>query len=78
MTDRLTTDQIAWLVNRSPGFARSYADVLRRDADVEENRLKMLVCTEIRTEVTAATGWRAPKLRLAERLQRPNRIGTQP
>jgi hypothetical protein len=73
----LTNYQLAWLINRSPGFARSYADVMRRDADVEENRLKMLVCTESRSQTSALSNPGTPRLRLAERLQRHNRIGTQ-
>ncbi len=34
----LTPHQLAWCAQNMPGFARSYADVCRRDADVAANR----------------------------------------
>jgi hypothetical protein len=77
MTERLTNEQLAWLVNRSPGFARSYADVLRRDADVEMNRLQMTGCTATRSTNTALSNPATVVSLPAERSQRHDRSGTQ-
>jgi hypothetical protein len=34
----LTPDQLAWCQQTMPSFAKAYADVCRRDADVAANR----------------------------------------
>ena len=68
----LTPAQIEACCKTMPGFARSYADVIRRDAEVAANRAAMQKgnCSETGATGTALSNPATPKLRLAERLQR--------
>jgi hypothetical protein len=88
MTRDLTPDQLLWLRTHVKAFANAEKDVMQRDESAMQSNLlagrvypgeaRDLVCNESRSYATAATFWRAPSKRSAERLQRPNRIGTQP
>ena len=70
----LSPAQIEACCKTMPGFARSYADVIRRDAEVAANRAAMgKVCSEPGA-TGAALSHRLPlRLRLAAKTERQER-----
>ena len=81
----LTEKQLAWCREKLPAFAPAERDVMRRDESSKET-YRIQGCwpgelvgfyNETGTQFTALSNPGSPRPRLAERLQRPHRIGTQ-